>query len=715
MQIIAKLDRAAALTVASVLAAWVFVLADATERAFGGVSITRHVAASLLLYAAAGAAAGLVVSLVAYLASLLARSLKGRHPRYAVFAAPAVYAVVAALASASTAFWTFSGARVRQTLLGSIGPWLFVLGIGIAVAAAATLMQYVASRAEAEKKKPAILFALVLAVVAIAAMVVDLKAYVALYERLHTALEVIAWACAGSAIFIAVRLLSERFAAFKTGSRAFAGAALAGLAVVTMLSPVREWFGKSLRHTWIDELYVGRGLKRLQTAEAFLANPWAFHGLAASRVERLQKRYDVPITRDPAWERPLAEPPELAARVHALRGERDDFNIVVFYVDTLRADVAADPRIMPATVAFAKRALNFRHAYSAGSDTLRALPALTGGSYSTAVEPPSGDLLRVLQRNETHGVLFIAQSAYEFLAKLHPAFKFEQTVQIPDYPPEKTDGWGYGADAPTAGRIVDEGLRWMKTQKNRRFFAWLFHFDQHNWRELDTEYVHVAARKYTVPDQGEHNWRYRVVARAIDAEFQRLLRGLNDAGLAEKTVVLFVSDHGEALGRDGFWVHSVFLWESLVRVPLILRVPGIAPRQVEDRVSLVDVAPTLARYIQRNAPMDGYHGEDLLSYATPKRPPRRLPILMAAANKDQLARVGMIPADQSHKLVFSFESGLPELYDLKSADPDLTSVAEQDPALTLRMLNMLARSPVFPRTITDLRTREALSITTGSQ
>jgi phosphoglycerol transferase MdoB-like AlkP superfamily enzyme len=311
--------------------------------------------------------------------------------------------------------------------------------------------------------------------------------------------------------------------------------------------------------------------------------------------------------------------------------------------------------------------------------------------------------------------LFIAQSAFEFLAKLHPAFKFEQTVQIPDYPPEKTDVWGYGADAPTAGRIVDESLRWMKTQKKRRFFAWLFHFDQHNWRELDTEYVHVAAKKYTVPDSGEHNWRYRVVARAIDAEFQRLLRGLSEAGLAENTVVLFVSDHGEALGRDGFWVHSVFLWESLVRVPLILRVPRIPPRQVDDRVSLVDVAPTLARYIQRNAPMAGYHGEDLLSYATPKRPARRLPILMAAASKDQLARVGLIPPDQSHKLVFSFESGLPELYDLRSQDPDLTSVAEQDPALTLRMLSMLARSPVFPRTITDLRTREALSITTGGQ
>jgi uncharacterized protein len=709
------LDRAAALTVASVLAAWVFVLADATQRTFGSASVSRHVAASFALYAVAGAAVGLAASAIAYPAQLLATRLGGRYPRFAVFAAPAVYAVVAALASTGTAFWTFSGARVRATLLGSVGPWLFVLGIGLVVAGLASLMQYAASKTEAERRWPAVALAVVLALVAVATMLVDLKVYVALYERLHTVLEVAAWACAASAVLIAINLLAARFPRIKGGVRIFAAAALGWFLVVSALTPLREWLGRSLRHTWIDELYVGRALKRLQTVEAFLADPLGFRGLAMSRVDRLQKRYDVPVTRDPAWEKPLAEPPELAAKIHALRGERDDFNIVVFYVDTLRADVAADPRIMPATVNFGKRALNFRQAYSAGSDTLRALPALTGGSYSVGVEPPPGDLLRVLRKNETLGVLFIAQSAYEFLAKLHPAFKFEKTVQIPDYPPEKTDVWGYGADGPTAGRIVDEALGWMKNQKNKRFFAWLFHFDQHNWRELDSEYVHVAAKKYTVPDSGGLNWRYRVVARAIDAEFQRLLKGLNDAGLADRTVVLFVSDHGEALGRDGFWVHSVFLWESLVRVPLILRVPGIPPRQIEERVSLVDVAPTLARYIQRDAPMLGYHGEDLVSYATPKRPPRRLPILMAAASKDQLARVGLIPADQSHKLVFSFESGLPELYDLRSSDPDIVSVAEQDPALTLRMLSTLARTPVFPRTITDLRTREALSITTGGQ
>jgi len=137
MQIIAKLDRAAALTVASVLAAWVFVLTDATQRSFGNASVSRHVAASFALYTVAGAAVGLAASAIAYLAQALAKRLENRYPRFAAFAGPAVYAAVASLASSGTAFWTFSGARVRATLLGNVGPWLFVLGIALTVAALA--------------------------------------------------------------------------------------------------------------------------------------------------------------------------------------------------------------------------------------------------------------------------------------------------------------------------------------------------------------------------------------------------------------------------------------------------------------------------------------------------------------------------------------------------------------------------------------------------
>src|SRR5690606_2503502 len=99
----------------------------------------------------------------------------------------------------------------------------------------------------------------------------------------------------------------------------------------------------------------------------------------------------------------------------------------------------------------------------------------------------------------------------------------------------------------------------------------------------------------------------------VDEAFGRLVDGLEQLGLERNTVVLFVSDHGEALGKNDFWVHAVYLWEPLVRVPLVLAAPGLPPTVVREPVGLVDVAPTLARYIHPAPSMLGYHGEDLVT------------------------------------------------------------------------------------------------------
>jgi phosphoglycerol transferase MdoB-like AlkP superfamily enzyme len=195
------------------------------------------------------------------------------------------------------------------------------------------------------------------------------------------------------------------------------------------------------------------------------------------------------------------------------------------------------------------------------------------------------------------------------------------------------------------------------------------------------------------------------VAAAVDAEFGRFMLELEHRKLLDSTVILFVSDHGEALGRDGFWVHSVFLWESLVRVPLILKAPGLPAREVRERVSLVDVAPTLARYMTPNADLSGYAGEDLLLHAVGTPVQRRLPILLVSASRDVLVRVGVVDPVRDYKLVLSLEAALPELYDLKADDPDSNNVADQHPQLTQRLLRGLVGSPVFPRSLWDFDVR----------
>ncbi len=78
----------------------------------------------------------------------------------------------------------------------------------------------------------------------------------------------------------------------------------------------------------------------------------------------------------------------------------------------------------------------------------------------------------------------------------------------------------------------------------------------------------------------------------VDALFGHVLAALGAAGLAQNTVVLFASDHGDMLGERGMWWKKT-LFEPAIRVPLILAGPGIVSGRVADPVSTLDLLPTL--------------------------------------------------------------------------------------------------------------------------
>jgi choline-sulfatase len=79
----------------------------------------------------------------------------------------------------------------------------------------------------------------------------------------------------------------------------------------------------------------------------------------------------------------------------------------------------------------------------------------------------------------------------------------------------------------------------------------------------------------------------------IDDLLGRLMAALRSAGLAEDTIVVLTSDHGEMLGERGLWYKMSF-FDGASRVPLVIASPGrFAPRRVAASVSLVDLMPTL--------------------------------------------------------------------------------------------------------------------------
>jgi arylsulfatase A-like enzyme len=89
--------------------------------------------------------------------------------------------------------------------------------------------------------------------------------------------------------------------------------------------------------------------------------------------------------------------------------------------------------------------------------------------------------------------------------------------------------------------------------------------------------------------------------RYVDDEVGRVLDHLKARGLDRSTLVVVTSDHGEEFQEHGSWEHQKTLYEEVVRVPLIVRGPGVGARREAAQVSLLDVAPTVLAWAERPA------------------------------------------------------------------------------------------------------------------
>ncbi|MDP6761938.1 MAG: sulfatase-like hydrolase/transferase, partial [Planctomycetota bacterium] len=111
--------------------------------------------------------------------------------------------------------------------------------------------------------------------------------------------------------------------------------------------------------------------------------------------------------------------------------------------------------------------------------------------------------------------------------------------------------------------------------------------------------------------------------RYTDGVLGRFLDYLDDAGILENAWVVLTSDHGESLGEQGyFFEHGEYLYDSTLRIPLVIRAPGGAGggRRVSRSVSILDVVPTVLGAVGLSAPVGP--GMDLLAGDGGDVPPR---------------------------------------------------------------------------------------------
>ena len=133
-------------------------------------------------------------------------------------------------------------------------------------------------------------------------------------------------------------------------------------------------------------------------------------------------------------------------------------------------------------------------------------------------------------------------------------------------------------------------------------------------------YAH-AQDLLTIKDEHVRNARhaYYGMTSYVDDKVGRIMETLNEVDLADNTVVVFISDHGEMLGERGKWFKQYF-YEGSVRIPMIISHPGtFAPGRVSEHTSLVDLLPTFmdiatdGKPPEPVSPLDGHSLTGLLS------------------------------------------------------------------------------------------------------
>ncbi len=166
---------------------------------------------------------------------------------------------------------------------------------------------------------------------------------------------------------------------------------------------------------------------------------------------------------------------------------------------------------------------------------------------------------------------------------------------------------------------------------------------------------------------------YYAMIELIDCEIGRLLDWLESAGLRENTVIIFTSDHGEALGDHGLVMKGARFYEGLVRVPLLWSWPAGATAGLQSNalVELVDIVPTLLEISGLPVPAH-VQGRSLLPILTGSAPPDHHKDFVRCEyfyhSADGRPAYATMYRDERWKLVCYHGAGLGELFDLQN-DP----------------------------------------------
>ncbi len=225
----------------------------------------------------------------------------------------------------------------------------------------------------------------------------------------------------------------------------------------------------------------------------------------------------------------------------------------------------------------------------------------------------------------------------------------------------------FGFAERKANLVTSAALEWLKRPRSGPFFLWLHYFDPH--QPVNPPEPHHS--RFSEPYVGE-------IAFA-DEQLGHVLAELKNQNEYNRTLIVITADHGEGLMDHGEPTHSLLVFDSVMRVPLIVRMPGeLSGRRLDQLTSIVDIMPTILDLLGLEVPSD-VQGRSLAS-------------LIRGSNSPPAAR-----AIYMESLVPDLQCGWGALRALRTADEKLIHGpkprfyrVDEDPG---EVYNLAAREP----------------------
>ncbi len=325
-------------------------------------------------------------------------------------------------------------------------------------------------------------------------------------------------------------------------------------------------------------------------------------------------------------------------------GREEPWNVLLVTFDTTRADRLAcygNERIRTPTLdALAAEGFLFENAYAAAPITLPSHTTILTGEYppthgvrDNGLFVVSPDAVTLAERLSAEGYRTAAAiGAFPLVSKFGLDQGFDHYDDRLDRPYEDFRGRkvsnkvpGLFFDERRAQRVNEAVYPWLEQGGPDSFFLWLHYYDPHQ--------PHAAPAPY---DELYPDDPYAAEIAYSDESLGTLIEHLKKIGEWDRTLVVFTADHGEGAGDHREATHSYLVYNSTIRVPLILRIPGLeGGSRIEQAVGHVDIVPTILDLIGLPVP-DGLAGRSLAPL-TRSGPQRREPPYYAETLSPRLA------------------------------------------------------------------------------